>query len=72
MFLLENSYSSTNIVLKISMIKILFLQKFEVFFGFVYLLYIFDLITAHTHISAQLNDSAVFRLQLMYFLSTSL
>ena len=54
------------------MIKILFLQKFEVFFGFVYLLYIFNLITAHTHISAQLNDSAVFRLQLMYFLSTSL
>ena len=33
---------------------------------------VFDLITAHTPISAQSSNSLVFRLQLLYFLSTSL
>ena len=33
---------------------------------------VFDLINAHTPISAQLSNSVVFRLQPVYFLSTSL
>ena len=33
---------------------------------------VFDLITAHTRISAQLSNSVVFRLQQVYFLATSL
>ena len=33
---------------------------------------VFDLITAHTPISAQSSNSVVFRLQPVYFLSTSL
>ena len=33
---------------------------------------LFDLITAHAHISAQSSNSVVFRLQPVYFLSASL
>ena len=34
-----------------------------------YVITVFDLITAHTPLSAQLSNSVVFRLQSVYFLS---